>query len=153
MKLRAVNAQLCLTLWDPMVCSMPGSSGHGFSRQESWSGLPFPSLGDLPKPGIKSMSPASPALQVDSLPMNHWRSLLSEIVLPPHTIPLGCPSAPAPSIQYRASNLDWWLVPCMILYMFQCHSPKSSHPLPLPQSPKDIEWLFKSNKNFLKLKQ
>jgi len=28
-------------------------------------------------------------------------------LLPPHTIPLGCPSAPAPSIQYRASNLDW----------------------------------------------
>ena len=58
-------------------------------------------------------------------------------LLPPHTIPLGRPSAPAPSIQYHASNLDWWLVPCMILYVFQCHSPKSSHPLPLPQSPKD----------------
>ena len=57
--------------------------------------------------------------------------------LPPHTIPLGRPSAPAPSIQYRASNLDWWLVSYMILYMFQCHSPKSSHPLHLPQSPKD----------------
>ena len=58
-------------------------------------------------------------------------------LLPPHTIPLGHPSAPAPSIQYRASNLDWWLVPYMILYVFQCHSPKSSYPLPLPQSPKD----------------
>ena len=56
-------------------------------------------------------------------------------LLPPHTIPLGHPSAPAPSIQYRASNLDWWLVSYMIVYMFQCHSPKSSHPLPLPQSP------------------
>ena len=32
-------------------------------------------------------------------------------LLPPHTIPLGRPSAPAPSIQYRASNLDWRLVP------------------------------------------
>ena len=58
-------------------------------------------------------------------------------LLPPHTVPLGCPSAPAPSIQYRASNLDWWLISYMILYVFQCHSPKSSHPLPLPQSPKD----------------
>ena len=57
-------------------------------------------------------------------------------LLPPPTIPLDCPSAPAPSIQYRASNLDWQLV-SYILYMFQCHSPKSSHPLPLPQSPKD----------------
>ena len=58
-------------------------------------------------------------------------------LLPPHTIPLGRPSATAPSIQYRASNLDWQLVSYMILYMFQCHSPKSSHHLPLPQSPKD----------------
>ena len=54
--------------------------------------------------------------------------------LPPRTIPLGRPSAPAPSIQYPASNLDWRLVSYMILDMFQCHSPKSSHPLPLPES-------------------
>ena len=58
-------------------------------------------------------------------------------LLPPHTIPLGRPSAPAPSIQYHASNLDWQLVSYMILYIFQCHSPKSSHPLPLPQIPQD----------------
>ena len=57
-------------------------------------------------------------------------------LLPPRTIPLGHPSAPAPSILYPASNLDWRFVSYMILYMFQCHSPKSSHPLPLPQSPK-----------------
>ena len=56
---------------------------------------------------------------------------------PPHTIPLGRPSAPAPSIQYHALNLGWRLISYMILYMFQCHSPKLSHPLPLPQSPKD----------------
>ena len=54
-------------------------------------------------------------------------------LLPPHTVPLGRLSAPTPSIQYHASNLDWWFVSYMILYMFQCHSPKSSHPLPLPQ--------------------
>ena len=36
-----------------------------FSRPEYWSGLPFPSPGDLPKPGIE---PRSPALQADSLP-------------------------------------------------------------------------------------
>ena len=58
-------------------------------------------------------------------------------LLPPRTIPLGHPSAPAPSIHYCASNLDWWFVSYMILYMFQCHSPKSSHPLPPPQNPKD----------------
>ena len=51
--------------------------------------------------------------------------------LPSHTIPLGHPSAPVPSILYPASNLDWWFISYMILYMFQCPSPKSSHPLPL----------------------
>ena len=54
--------------------------------------------------------------------------------LPHHTIPLGHPSAPAPSILYHASNLDWQFVSHMILYMFQCHSPKSSYPRPLPES-------------------
>ena len=45
--------------------------------------------------------------------------------LPSCTLPLGHPSAPAPSILYPASNLDWRFVSYMILYMFQCHSPKS----------------------------
>ena len=44
--------------------------------------------------------------------------------LPPHTISLGHPSAPAPSILYPAVNLDWKFISYMILYMFQCHSPK-----------------------------
>ena len=57
-------AQLCLILYDPMDCSWPGSFPWD-SRQEYWSGLPFPSSGDLPDPGIK---PRSPALQTDSLP-------------------------------------------------------------------------------------
>ena len=56
--------------------------------------------------------------------------------LPPRTIPLGHPNAPAPSILYPALNLDWRFISYMI-YMFQCHSPYWSHPLPLPQSPKD----------------
>ena len=56
--------------------------------------------------------------------------------LPPHIISLGHPRAPAPSILYPVSNVNWWFVSYMIVYMFQCHSPKSSHPLPLPQSPK-----------------
>ena len=47
-----------------MGCSLPNSSVRGFSRQEYWSGLPFPSPGDVPDPGIE---PGSPALQTDSL--------------------------------------------------------------------------------------
>ena len=57
--------QLCLTLCSPMNYNPPGSSSMGFSRQEYLSGLPCPSPGDLPDPGIE---PGSPALQVDSLP-------------------------------------------------------------------------------------
>ena len=50
-------AQSYPTLCDPVDCSLPGSSVHGFSRQEYWSGLPFPSPGDLPDPGIEPRSP------------------------------------------------------------------------------------------------
>jgi len=46
--------------------------------------------------------------------------------LPPHTIPLGHPSAPARSVLFPASNLYWWFISYMILLMFWCHSPKSS---------------------------
>ena len=57
--------------------------------------------------------------------------------LPPHNISLDHPRAPAPSILYFVSNIGWRFISYMIVYMFQCHSPISSHPLPLPQSPKD----------------
>ena len=43
----------------------------GFPRWERWSGWPFPSSGDLHGPGIKPMSPVSPALQADSLLLSH----------------------------------------------------------------------------------
>ena len=62
--------QSCLTLCDPMDCSPPGSSVHGI-LQARILGLPFPSPGDLPDPGIE---PASPALQVDSLLLSHQGS-------------------------------------------------------------------------------
>ena len=67
----ACSVKLCRTLCNPMDCSPPGSSVHGFPRQEYWSGLPFPSPGDLPDSGIK---PTSPALQADCLPLSHRES-------------------------------------------------------------------------------
>ena len=69
--LHAKSLQSCLTLCHPMDCSPLGSSLHGISRQEYWSGWPGPTPGGLPDPGIK---PASPALRADSLPLSHWRS-------------------------------------------------------------------------------
>ena len=46
----------------------------GFSGQDYWSGLPFPAPGDLPNPGIESVAPVAPALQVDLLPLSHQGS-------------------------------------------------------------------------------
>jgi len=48
----------------PWIVALQAPPSMGFSRQEYWSGLPFPSLGDLPGPETE---PGSPALQGDSL--------------------------------------------------------------------------------------
>ena len=56
------HVQLFATPWAVAYQATPSL---GFSRQECWSGLPFPSPGDLPNPGIE---PGSPSLQVDTLP-------------------------------------------------------------------------------------
>ena len=58
-------AKLCPTLATPGTVASQAPLSMGFSRQEYWSGLPFPSPGDFPNPGLE---PRSPALQVDSLP-------------------------------------------------------------------------------------
>ena len=58
-------AQSCLTLCNPWTVACQAPPSMGFSRQEYWSGLPFPSPGDLPDPGIE---PKSPSLQADALP-------------------------------------------------------------------------------------
>ena len=53
------------SLRPPWTVAYQAPPSMGFSRQECWSGLPFPSPGDLPNPGIE---PGSPALQADALP-------------------------------------------------------------------------------------
>ena len=58
-------AKLCPTLVTPWTVARQAPMSMGFSRQEYWRGLPLPSSGDLPDPGIK---PRSLALQADSLP-------------------------------------------------------------------------------------
>ena len=63
-KVKVLVTQSCLTLGTPWTVAHQGPLSMGFSRQEYWSGLPFPSPGDLPNPGIK---PRSPALQAGPL--------------------------------------------------------------------------------------
>ena len=50
--------------WDPMVCTLPGSSIHGIFQARIQKWVPLPSPGDLPNPGIQRWSPS---LQADSL--------------------------------------------------------------------------------------
>ena len=81
MKVKVLVAQSCPNLSDPVDRSPPGSSplSLGFSRQEYWSGLPFPPAGDLPGPGI---TPRSPALPADSLPSEPPQKTLQRRKLP-----------------------------------------------------------------------
>ena len=86
----------------------PDSSVHGFSRQENWSGLPFPSPADLPDHGIKA---GSPALQADSLPseppgkpQHPVHAKLPEVSL---CDPVGC-SLPGPTVHGGFSRQEYW---------------------------------------------
>ena len=89
-----------------------------FSRQEYWSGLPFPSTGDLPDPGIK---PVSPAWQVNSLSLSHPGS--RKIPL----FPLG--NVPSSSVfwkslrrsdinSYLTISQNSWVKPCDLQFFF-----------------------------------
>ena len=69
---QAQGASISITIWGESISRSvvfdflkPHGLSVGFSRQEYWSGLSFPSPGDVPNPGIE---PKSPALQVDTLP-------------------------------------------------------------------------------------
>ena len=57
-----VHAQLCPTLCNPMDCSLPGSSVHGIFQARILEQVAISSPGDRPNPGVKPVSPASPAL-------------------------------------------------------------------------------------------
>ena len=57
--------QSCVTLCNPWTIACQAPPSMGFSMQEYWSGLPFPSPGDRPNQGSE---PRCPALQADSLP-------------------------------------------------------------------------------------
>ena len=67
-KVEVLVAQSCPTLCDPVDCSPQGPLSTKFSRQAYWSGLPFPSPGDLLDPRIE---PGCPALQAACEPQGN----------------------------------------------------------------------------------
>ena len=67
----AKSLQLWSAPYDPTDCSPPGSSLHWTSQARILAWVPFPSPRGLPDPGMEPASPAAPALQTDSLPLNH----------------------------------------------------------------------------------
>ena len=65
------SLQSCPNLCKPMDVARQALLSMGFFRQKYWSGLSFLFSEDLPDLGIKPMSPEAPALQEDSLQLNH----------------------------------------------------------------------------------
>ena len=107
------HVQLFATPW---TVAHQASPSMGFSRQEYWSGLPFPSPGDLPNPGIE---PESPALEADAL--------TSEPPGKPKNTGVG--SLFLLQWIFPTQESNWSLLHCrQILYQLSCQeSPKIKH--------------------------
>ena len=99
------RVQLFATLWTLAYQAPPSML---FSRQEYWSGLPFPSPGDLPDPG---MEPRSPALRADALPSEPPGKQRESPALSqrPHLQVgrRGCPATPGASVCGGAGVAGW----------------------------------------------
>ena len=87
----------------------------GFPRQGYWSGLPFPPPGDLPNSGIKPVSPGSPALQADSLPLHHLGSPNPHVYLENSFKTIG--SDCSQSFDSRAKSSDFSLKDCFTAFL------------------------------------
>ena len=110
---RAKSLQSCPTLCNPVNHSWSGSFVHGiFSRQEYWSGLPYPLPGDLPDPGIKPTSLTSPALalagrfftteppgKLGKNPLNNNHT--KELFIPMHSVSIGCSNQLLPLVKNK----------------------------------------------------
>ena len=107
-----------ITWWVPVL--RQGAEIRELANAGPGTGLPACtpcSFGPFPRAHLLCLSQVG--IRLSCYPFHHsQRGPEPSSLLPPHTIPLGRLSAPAPSIQYRASNLDWQLVSHMIFYMF-----------------------------------
>ena len=89
----------------PWIIACQAPLSMGFSRQEYWSGLPFPPPADLPDPGIEPVSPVPPALQADSSLLSHRGSPTCKMRYSLNDLP--GPQAPLTSQEcVKASNCD-----------------------------------------------
>ena len=90
----------------PWTVALQAPLSMEFPRQEHWSGLPFPSPGDLPDSGIE---PRSPTLQMDFLSLSHWGSPLSILVtaLGDWGQSLGLKDPPKEEMATHSSILAW----------------------------------------------
>ena len=84
-----VYMKLCLTLCHPRDCSPSHSSVHGILQQEYWSGLPCPSPGDFPDPGIELSS---------LLGLQHWKA---------GSLPLTSPTTKLITLKFILFSLDY----------------------------------------------
>ena len=92
------SVQLCVTLW---TVAPQALLSIGFSRQEYWSRLPFPSPGDLLDPGIQSASLTSPALAEGSLPSATWEALGTHLGYSKEDMSPGSPKRPLFDLFYK----------------------------------------------------
>ena len=109
-------AQSRLVLCNPLDWGLPASSVHGTSRQEYWSGSPFPPSGDLPYPGMEPVSLMSPASQADSLALSHLGSPNAPIAFPKYSCGLCTPSTP--ESHYVPIIIFWAVCPWIQSYFF-----------------------------------
>ena len=81
----------------------------GFPRQEYWSGLPFPSPGDLPDPGIEPAFPVSPVLQADSSHRTTWEAGFQERAAEKLTLNSRTPTLPPPAQGPWVALVSYWV--------------------------------------------
>ena len=116
------HVQLLVTPW---TAAHQAPLSIGFSRQENWSGLPFPSPGDLPDPGAEPASPALAGGFFTTEPPGKALREMGGVLNDPRKErpPLG--AAPAVLVQQAGSGKDWTQSPALPLQFLILHPPPS----------------------------
>ena len=115
--------------FDPLDCSPPGSTIHGIFQARILSRLPFPSLGDLPDPGIKPMPPELAGGLFTYFRSVQFNWLVMSDSLQPHGLQHARPPCPSPIPRAYSNSclLSWW-----------CHPNISSSVIPFSSRPQSF---------------